>query len=144
MAARFAVARDAHLRRVGIRRDLDERLAELWSAVRGAAEFALAWTRQDADGHWVTSPATSPENAYRTDAGIAAVDSTTAMDLTLVRAACATAMAVGGRLGITADDVVEASRAPSRGCPLSPPSRRTGRFANGRAIASERTRTIAT
>ncbi|GAA1997892.1 glycosyl hydrolase family 95 catalytic domain-containing protein [Microbacterium pumilum] len=97
-----------------------ERLAELWPAVRGAAEFALAWTREDPDGRWVTSPATSPENAYRTDAGIAAVDSTTAMDLTLVRAACAAAVVVGARLGVTSDEVVDAARSLVERLPAEP------------------------
>ncbi len=37
--------------------------------LQGAAEFCLDWMIQDENGEWITSPGTSPENAYRTPEG---------------------------------------------------------------------------
>jgi alpha-L-fucosidase 2 len=51
----------------------------------GAARFVLDMLVEDADGHLVTSPSTSPENQFLTDSGPASVDAGTAMDLTLIR-----------------------------------------------------------
>lgn len=43
-------------------------LAEYYPILRGAAEFCLAWLIEK-DGELITSPATSPENIYRTATG---------------------------------------------------------------------------
>ena len=43
-------------------------LAEAYPALRGAADFCLAWL-VERDGHLMTSPGTSPENKYRTPEG---------------------------------------------------------------------------
>ncbi len=97
-----------------------ERLIGLWPAVRGAAAFALNWTTQGEDGRWRTSPATSPENAYLLAGEPVAVDETTAMDLTLVRAACSGAARIADRLGITDDDVAERARDLAHRLPPEP------------------------
>lgn len=98
----------------------DERLRELWPAVRGAAEFAHDWVRPDGHGGWTTAPATSPENAYLVAGGAAAVDTTTAMDLTLVRAASSAAVIVADRLGMPHDAVATASRSLLEQLPREP------------------------
>ncbi len=44
-------------------RDIDF-LKEYYPTLKGAAEFCLDWLIQDADGYYITSPATSPENSF--------------------------------------------------------------------------------
>lgn len=56
-----------------------------WPVAAGAARFLLGLLTEDADGHLVTGPATSPENRFATADGPASVDLSTAMDLTLTR-----------------------------------------------------------
>lgn len=98
-----------------------ERLRRLWPAVRGTAEFLLDWVRRGGDGSWTTSPATSPENAYLTDAGTpVAIDATTTMDLSLASAAFATTVQIAGLLGVSSDPVVEASRERLEELPAEP------------------------
>ena len=60
-------------------------LAEALPIAVDAARFVLDLLVEDADGRLVTSPSTSPENQFRTDAGVASVDAGSAMDLTLTR-----------------------------------------------------------
>ncbi len=93
----------------------DEEAAALWPAIRGAAEFALAWHHRDGNGAWVTSPATSPENAFRTEDGVvAAVDTTTAMDQQLLADLFDITVRLATRLGHEDDPVALAAarRAP--------------------------------
>ncbi|MFG1804917.1 glycoside hydrolase N-terminal domain-containing protein [Streptomyces sp. NPDC049040] len=56
-----------------------------WPVAAGAARFLLGLLTEDADGHLVTAPATSPENRFETADGPASVDLSTAMDLALTR-----------------------------------------------------------
>jgi alpha-L-fucosidase 2 len=49
-----------------------EYLKTYYPVLRGAAEFYLAILVPDADGKLITSPSLSPENRFRTDAGIVA------------------------------------------------------------------------
>lgn len=44
-------------------RDIDF-LREYYPTLRGAAEFCLDWLIKDEDGHYITSPGTSPENSF--------------------------------------------------------------------------------
>ena len=106
------------------------RLRMLWPAVRGAAAFVLDWVGQDADGSWVTAPATSPENAYVLEDGReAAIDTTTTMDLTLARAALATLDVVAAALGSEDDDdVVIDARALRDRLPREPAIESEGRI----------------
>jgi alpha-L-fucosidase 2 len=123
----------------------DERLAALWPAVRGAAAFALDWIRRDADGAWVTSPATSPENAYLlADGTPAAIDTTTTMDLALLRAALTTSVVVAERLGI-ADPLVPRARERIAELPAEPAVGADGaivEFAQERALEDEHHRHV--
>jgi alpha-L-fucosidase 2 len=53
--------------------------------MRDAARFCLDWLVKDANGHWITSPATSPENVFVTEKGVKqAVSVATTMDMALV------------------------------------------------------------
>jgi alpha-L-fucosidase 2 len=122
-----------------------ERLAALWPAVRGAAEFALDWLRRDGDGGWATSPATSPENAYLlADGTTAAIDTTTTMDLTLLRETLATAVVVAERLGVV-DDLVSQARERIAELPEEPAIGADGaivEFAKERALEDEHHRHV--
>jgi alpha-L-fucosidase 2 len=63
----------------------EEFLAERLPIVLGAARFAYDRLAEGRDGTLVTSPASSPENEFRTPEGNAALDETTGMDTALVR-----------------------------------------------------------
>jgi len=39
-------------------------LADVYPIMKGAAQFTLDWLQQSAQGQWVTTPSTSPENVY--------------------------------------------------------------------------------
>ncbi|MGM7670980.1 glycosyl hydrolase family 95 catalytic domain-containing protein [Microbacterium sp. A93] len=82
-----------------------EDLENIWPTLRGAAEFALAWHR---DEH--TSPATSPENAFLTpDGRSGSLAATTAMDLALLRDLFTATVRTAEALGRADDDVVKAA-----------------------------------
>lgn len=79
-----------------------DQLDEIWPALRGAAEFALSWHHGG-----VTSPATSPENAFLlADGNSASLATTTTMDIALLRMLFSKTVAAGTALGLTDDDVV--------------------------------------
>jgi len=63
----------------------EEFLAEKLPIALGAARFAFERLSEGKDGTLVTSPASSPENEFRTPAGNSAIDETTGMDTVLVR-----------------------------------------------------------
>ena len=57
-----------------------------YPAMKGAAEFCLAWLVDDGNGHLITAPSTSPENRYFGEDGKAwAVAKGATMDLGLIR-----------------------------------------------------------
>lgn len=79
-----------------------EQVQMVWPALRGAAEFALAWHRSG-----TTSPATSPENAFLLpDGRVASLATTSTMDLALIRMLLGKTLRVAEALGIEDDDVV--------------------------------------
>lgn len=93
-----------------------ERLQHVWPTLRGAAEFALTWHH---DG--VTSPATSPENAFLTPEGSAAsIAATTTMDLALIRMLFGKLCWAARRLGHAEDPVVVAAAARLQELPAMP------------------------
>ncbi len=52
--------------------------------LKGATEFVLAWLYEDADGHLITCPSTSPENKFiAADGRLGAVTRASAMDMAL-------------------------------------------------------------
>ena len=79
-----------------------------YPVLKGAAQFCLGWLVEK-DGEWITSPATSPENAFYTPDGYKAVSlyGGTA-DLALVRECVGDAVAAAEELGVDADFVAEA------------------------------------
>ena len=57
-----------------------------WPIMRGAAEFALDWLVEDAEGHLVTAPSTSPELAFHSpEGGVGTVTYGSTMDLQIFR-----------------------------------------------------------
>ena len=85
-----------------------------YPVLKGAAEFCLDWLVEK-DGELLTSPATSPENAFITPDGYKAVSlyGGTA-DLALVRECVSDAVAAAEELGVDADFVAEAKDKLSR------------------------------
>ncbi|MFI6428098.1 glycosyl hydrolase family 95 catalytic domain-containing protein [Promicromonospora sp. NPDC050880] len=68
-------------------RDRDELTGRVLPLLLGASAFALDWLVPGADGTLGTSPSTSPENSFRrADGSTGAVSTSSAMDLTLIRA----------------------------------------------------------
>ena len=49
--------------------DLNYLKVEAYPLMKGAVQFCLDWMIKDANGNWITSPCTSPENIYRTPEG---------------------------------------------------------------------------
>ena len=85
-----------------------------YPVLKGAAEFCLGWLIEK-DGELLTSPATSPENAFYTPDGYKAVSlyGGTA-DLALVRECVSDAVAAAEELGVDAEFVAEAKDKLSR------------------------------
>nr|WP_314842930.1 glycoside hydrolase N-terminal domain-containing protein [uncultured Microbacterium sp.] len=93
-----------------------EDLERVWPALRGAAEFVLAWHR---DGQ--TSPATSPENAFLTPDGRgASLAGTTTMDLSLVRTVLQRTARTAAVLGLDDDEVAREAGSRMRTLPDQP------------------------
>ncbi|MEU2201049.1 glycoside hydrolase N-terminal domain-containing protein [Isoptericola sp. NPDC019482] len=90
----------------------DAELRAGWPALRGAGEFALSWvqtsggTGDDAPERAWTSPSTSPENEFvAPDGAPAAVTTSAAMDVALLRALATACREAAGALGV--DDADE-------------------------------------
>ena len=78
-------------------------LRSAYPVMKGAAQFLLAWLQPDAQGRLVTSPSTSPENAFYygdRQTGVVSVAST--MDLAIARDLFANIEAAGKVLNIDA------------------------------------------
>jgi alpha-L-fucosidase 2 len=50
-------------------RDLNYLKTKAYPLLKGATQFCLDWMVKDEEGHWITSPGTSPENLYVTPTG---------------------------------------------------------------------------
>ena len=85
-----------------------ERLRKDYPVLKGAAEFCIDWL-VGKDGHLLTSPGTSPENLYRTDAGYAGATlyGGTA-DIAIVRECLTDAVKAARALGQDEDFIAEA------------------------------------
>jgi alpha-L-fucosidase 2 len=65
--------------------DLDFLRDHAYPVMKSAAEFCLDWLIEDAHGHLVTAPATSPENKFQTpDGQQAAVSLASTMDMAII------------------------------------------------------------
>ena len=77
-------------------------LRRVYPALRGAAEFCLDWLVEDAAGHLVTAPSTSPENRFRRGGQPGAISPGATMDLALARDLFANTADAAEILGIDA------------------------------------------
>ena len=85
-----------------------ERLQQDYPVLKGAAEFCLDWLVEK-DGEWITSPCTSPENIYRTDAGyVGETFYGGTADLAIIRECVSDAVAAARELGVDEDFITEA------------------------------------
>jgi len=79
----------------------EEFLRRVWPVLLGAAEFCLDWLVEEPGGTLGTSPSTSPENEFTApDGAPAAVSTSSAMDLTLVRGLFGHCLDAGARFGL--------------------------------------------
>lgn len=79
--------------------DLDE-LRSHYPAMKGAAEFCLAWLIDDGEGNLITSPSTSPENSFHTpQGGIASTSKGGFADLAMIRQCLADTRDAAAALG---------------------------------------------
>ena len=85
-----------------------ERLRKDYPVLKGAAEFCLDWLVEK-DGELITSPCTTPENIYITDAGyIGESFYGGTADLAIIRECISDAVAAARELGVDADFIDEA------------------------------------
>jgi len=81
-------------------------LMEAYPIMKGAAEFTLNWLQSDAQGHLVTMPSSSPENAYYYEQDgqkkKGSVTVATTMDLGIIRDLFASVSAASETLGVDA------------------------------------------
>jgi alpha-L-fucosidase 2 len=83
----------------------------IWPLLRGATEFCLDWLQVDADGVAFLAPSTSPENQYvGADGSPRALGLTATMDLELIRALFARALAAIDTVAIETGEVDAALR----------------------------------
>jgi alpha-L-fucosidase 2 len=79
--------------------DLDY-LKSVYPAIKGSAEFCYDWLQEDESGYYVTSPSTSPENAFLTEGGVeCSVAKASTMDMTIIREIFNTCIRVADILG---------------------------------------------
>lgn len=95
--------------------DADWLRAFAWPLMKGAAEFCLDWLIEDHEGHLVTCPSTSAENAFITEAGVEAQTSVaTTFDMTIIGEHFDNCLAAAEVLGIDDDFTRRVRAARSR------------------------------
>jgi alpha-L-fucosidase 2 len=83
--------------------DLDF-LKSVYAIIKGSAEFCYDWLQEDESGYYVTSPSTSPENAFLTDGGVeCSVSKASTMDMTIIREVFYTCIGAANVLGMTGE-----------------------------------------
>ena len=79
-------------------------LADAYPIMKGAAQFTLDWLQEDAEGFWITTPSTSPENLFYYEVNgekkKAAVSVASTMDMGIIRDLFANVIAAGAALNI--------------------------------------------
>lgn len=74
-------------------------LTEYYPTLKGAAEFCLEWMIENADGHLITSPSTSPENSFISpDGQTAATSAGGYADLAMIRECLSATRSAAGKL----------------------------------------------
>lgn len=88
-------------------RDIDF-LREYYPTLRGAAEFCLGWLIKDKEGHYITSPGTSPENSFISPQGKKASTSAGGFaDIAMIRQCLEDTRAAAETLGVDSNLVAE-------------------------------------
>jgi alpha-L-fucosidase 2 len=83
--------------------DLDY-LHSVYETIRSSAEFCLDWLQADESGYYVTSPSTSPENAFLTAGGVeCSVAKASTMDMTIIKEIFKACLQSAEILGITGE-----------------------------------------
>jgi alpha-L-fucosidase 2 len=83
--------------------DLDF-LKSVYPTIKGSAEFCCDWLQEDESGYYVTSPSTSPENAFLTEGGVeCSVAKASTMDMTIIREVFNTCISAATILGIAGE-----------------------------------------
>ena len=92
--------------------------------MKGAARFLLDWLVEDPEGHLVTCPSTSPENAFLTELGeTCSIAMGTTMDMSLARELFSNCIEAANLLSVEDDFTLELQSALPRLLPF-----RIGRF----------------
>ncbi|MGL1890327.1 MAG: glycoside hydrolase N-terminal domain-containing protein [Spirochaetaceae bacterium] len=79
-----------------------EFLKSVYPTMKGSAKFCYDWLQEDESGYYVTSPSTSPENAFLTEGGAeCSVAKASTMDMTIIREVFNTCISVAKILGVT-------------------------------------------
>lgn len=95
--------------------DLDFLRETAYPLMKGAAEFCMDWLIEDGEGHLVTCPSVSCENAFITETGMEAQTSmATAFDMAIIGQHFENCIAAAEILGIDAEFVTRLKEARSR------------------------------
>lgn len=79
-------------------------LRSVYPTMKGSAQFCYDWLQEDGSGYYVTSPSTSPENAFLTESGmICSVAKASTMDMTIIREVFTTCIHVAKTLGVSGE-----------------------------------------
>jgi len=98
---------------------LDYLRDKAYPLMRGAALFCLDWLQTGEDGMLFTSPSTSPENKFISEAGeISSIASSSTMDMTLIRELLEHCLEAASKLGIADEFTIRAEEALSKLPPL--------------------------
>lgn len=79
-------------------------LKSVYPTMKGSAKYCYDWLQEDASGYYVTSPSTSPENAFLTEGGVeCSVAKASTMDMTIIREVFNTCISVAKILGLSGE-----------------------------------------
>jgi alpha-L-fucosidase 2 len=88
-----------------------EFLAEkAWPLMKGSAEFLMNWMVEDANGHLVTNPSTSPENTFIFEGKEMQLSMATTMDMSIIRESFSNLLRASDILGLEDDKLIESVR----------------------------------
>jgi alpha-L-fucosidase 2 len=81
-----------------------EYLQSVFETIKGSAEFCYDWLQEDESGYYVTSPSTSPENAFLLESGVeCSVAKASTMDMTIIREVFNSCISAANILGIAGE-----------------------------------------
>lgn len=85
-----------------------------WPLMKGSAQFMLAWLVEDANGHLVTNPSTSPENTMKIEGKEFQVSMATTMDMAITKELFTACIRAAKTLGIEKDFQVKLEAAEKK------------------------------